>query len=140
MWSLGICCTMKKNRDLSSFLQGKRQKENRRMSLCALLRWTASPLPRIPGPQESSLTAVSENRLRSWVCSLSLSLEVEMLGCRSSPPLFSSLLLSPPSPLEIVTERLCRHPAGLPQGKRILRQILSSALCAVQSGTLDCEG
>lgn len=52
----------------------------------------------------------------------------------------SSLLLSPPSPLEIVTERLCRHPAGLPQGKRILRLILSPALCAVQSGTLDCEG
>lgn len=80
---------MKKNRDLSSLLQGKRQKENRKMSLCTLLQWTASPLPRISGPQESSLTAVSENRLRSWVCSLALSLEMEMLGCRSAAPLSS---------------------------------------------------
>lgn len=92
LWFVGICCTMKKNRDLSSLLQGKRQKENRKMSLCTLLRWTASPLPRIPGPQECSLTAVSENRLRSWVCSLALSLEMEMLGCRSAAPLSSSLL------------------------------------------------
>lgn len=86
----------------------------------------ASPLPRIPEPQESSLTAVSENRLRD--------------GDARVQVFLSSPLLSPPSPLEIVTECLCKHPAGLPEGKRILRLILSSALCALQSGTLDCEG
>lgn len=83
------------------------------------------------GPRRaSSLTAVSENRLESWVCSLSPRMEMEMLGCRSAASLYV-LLLSPPSPLEIVTQCLCKHPAGLPEGKRILRLILSSALCAV---------